>query len=153
MNVAYFSTTRATGSSNSYSRFTCCGGLLMIDMCFLLFSSFSCFTGRGQNTAQTEPFPVCGAGATPRSVGQPKAAKSGVAPAHPYGLPASNLNVAPCATSMLPITSRHPRGDANRDAKSDLCLSCTRHRAQKPQRAENCDRSKGKCRKTRHGPA
>src|SRR5205814_3572427 len=41
INMAYFSTTRATGSSNSYSRFTCCGGLLMIDMCFLLFSSFS----------------------------------------------------------------------------------------------------------------
>jgi hypothetical protein len=29
------------GSSNSYSRFTCCGGLLMIDMCFLLFSFLS----------------------------------------------------------------------------------------------------------------
>src|SRR5271165_87692 len=41
MNVAYFSTTTATGSSNSYSRFTCCGGLLMIDICFLLLSSLS----------------------------------------------------------------------------------------------------------------
>ena len=34
--------------------------------------------------------------------------RSGVAPAHSGGLPASKLIVAPCATSMLPTTSRHP---------------------------------------------
>lgn len=41
--------------------------------------------------------------------------KSGVAPAQPGVLPASKLIVAPCATSMLPTTSRHPQGDANGD--------------------------------------
>jgi hypothetical protein len=51
MNVAYFSTTRATGSSNSYSRFTCCGGLLMIDMCFLLFSFFCLHWTRAKHCA------------------------------------------------------------------------------------------------------
>src|ERR1700682_3753371 len=53
---------------------------------------------------------------------------SGVAPAHSGGLPASKLNVAPCATSMLPTTSRHPGGDANGDGEGYVCLSRTRHR-------------------------
>ena len=59
--------------------------------------------------------------------GHGTASKSGVAPAHPSVLPVSKLNVAPCATSALPTTSRQPPGDANRDGKGDLCLSCTRH--------------------------
>src|SRR5712692_7378559 len=53
MNVAYFSTTRATGSSSSYSRFTCCGGLLMMDISSLLSFLFA-FNGRGQNTLEAE---------------------------------------------------------------------------------------------------
>src|SRR5271165_6421247 len=114
MNVAYFSTTRATGSSSSYSRFTCCGGLLMIDMCFLLFSSFSSVdAGKTLRKQSTSLF--AGLERPHDSFGQPKAPKSGVAPAHSGVLPASNPNVAPCATSTLSTTSRHPRGDANRD--------------------------------------
>jgi hypothetical protein len=54
--------------------------------------------------------------------------RSGVAPAHSGVLPASKLTVAPCATSMLPTTSRHPGGDANGDGEGYVCLSRTRHR-------------------------
>jgi len=54
--------------------------------------------------------------------------RSGVAPAHSDVLPASKLNVAPCATSMFPTTSRHPGGDANGDGEGYVCLSRTRHR-------------------------
>src|SRR5258708_314477 len=123
----------------------------MIDMCFLLFSSFSSLdaskTLRKQSTSL-----FAGLERPHDSFGQPKAPKSGVAPAHPSVLPASKLNVAPCATSTLPITSRHPRGDANRDAKGDLCLSCTRHRFQKPQRVENRADLPERCRRTQPGP-
>src|SRR5439155_18271210 len=59
INVAYFSTTRATGSSNSYSRFTCCGGLLMIDMCFLLFASF-CYLDTGKTLRKQSLFLFAG---------------------------------------------------------------------------------------------
>jgi hypothetical protein len=54
--------------------------------------------------------------------------RSGVAPARSGGLPASKLNVAPRATSRLPITSRHSGGDANGDGEGYVCLSRTRHR-------------------------
>src|SRR5438094_10327730 len=54
--------------------------------------------------------------------------RSGVAPAHSGVLPASKMIVAPCATAMLPTTSRHPGGDANGDGEGYGCLSRTRHR-------------------------
>src|SRR5215467_9270274 len=152
MNVAYFSTTRATGSSNSYSRFTCCGGLLMIDMCFLLFSSFSYLdTGKTRRKQRTSRF--AGLERPHDSFGQPEAPKNGVAPAHSGVLPVSKLNAARRATSTLPTTSRHLPGDANRDGEGDLCISRSRHHFQKPQRAENRADSPEKCRRTRLGPA
>jgi len=67
------------------------------------------------------------------SFGQPKAPKSGVAPAPESVLPVSKLNAAPCATSMLPTTSRHPQGDAKREAEGDDPGSCTLHLFQDPQ--------------------
>src|ERR1700675_924365 len=54
--------------------------------------------------------------------------RSGVAPAHSGVWPASKMNVAPCATSMLPTTSRNPGGDANGDGEGYVCLSRPRHR-------------------------
>jgi len=55
--------------------------------------------------------------------------KSGVAPAQHGVLPASKSKAAPCATHMLPTTSRHPRGDANGDAKGDMPCLLDRHHA------------------------
>src|SRR5262249_33936263 len=152
MNVAYFSTTRATGSSNSYSRFTCCGGLLMIDICFLLFSSFSYLdTGKTLRKQITSLF--AGLERPHDFLGQPRAPNKGVAPAHSGVLPVSKLNAAPCATSTFPTTSRHLPGDANRDGEGDLCISRSRHHFQKPQRGGNRADSPEKCRRTRLGPA
>src|SRR5690242_6156568 len=53
--------------------------------------------------------------------------KSGVAPAQHGVLPASKSKAAPCATHMLPTTSRHPRGDANGEAKGDVPCLLDRH--------------------------
>src|SRR5882724_301524 len=108
----------------------------MIDMCFLLFSSF-CYLDTGKTLRKQSTSLFAGLERPHDSFGQPKAPQKGVAPAHPGVLPVSKLNVAPCATSTLPTTSRHPPGDANRDGEGDLCLSRTRHRFQEPQRSES----------------
>src|SRR6266550_3596246 len=79
--------------------------------------------------------------------------RSGVAPAHSGVLPASKLNVAPCATSMLPTTSRHPGGDANGDGEGYVCLSRTRHRGEGSLPLGNCVPAPGKSRKIRAGRA
>lgn len=57
--------------------------------------------------------------------------ESGVAPGQPGVFPASKLNVASGATSVLQNTSRHPGGDANGAGKGYAYLSRTRHRADK----------------------
>src|SRR6202158_5272312 len=123
MKVASLSTATAIGSCSSYSRFTISGGLLMIDM---ISPSYFLpgLTGRGKTHGEQSLSLFTGLERPPRFPWQ----RSGVAPAHSGGLPASKLNVAPCATSMLPTTSRHPGGDANGDGEGYVCLSRTRHR-------------------------
>src|SRR5882762_10053582 len=65
MKVAYFSTATAIGSCSSYWRLTISGGLLMTEICFLLFFLFLLgLTRRRQNTWRTENHPVHWAGAT-----------------------------------------------------------------------------------------
>src|SRR6266853_3166961 len=125
MKVAYFSTATAIGSCSSYSRFTISGGLLMIDMISPSLSLLG-FTGLGQTHGEQSLSLFTGLERPPRFRWQ----RSGVAPAHSGGLPASKLNVAPCATSMLPITSRHPGGDAHGDGEGYVRLSRTRHRGE-----------------------
>jgi hypothetical protein len=130
----YFSTTSATGSSTSYSRLTCCGGLLMIDMCFLLFSSCS-YPDTGKTLRKQSTTLFAGLERPHDSFGQPKAHKNGVAPAHPSVLPASILSAAPCATFRLPTTSVHPKGERNGE------------------RADAHGLSPGKCRRRGFAPA
>ena len=72
--------------------------------------------------------------------------RSGVAPAQSGVFPASKLNVAPCATSTLLITLRHPLGDAAGDGEGYVCLSRTRHRTKKSLPEVPCHRGKN----TRH---
>jgi len=79
--------------------------------------------------------------------------RSGVAPAHSGGVPASKLSVAPCATSMLPITSRHPGGDASGDGEGYVCLSRTRHRGERSLLLVNGVRGLGRSRRIRAGRA
>src|SRR6266403_4261327 len=125
MNAAYFSTATAIGSCSSYSRFTISGGLLMIDMSspsFLLVwpdstrakhignSAFRCSLGwsdrhgsRGNEVGSLQPSPVfC---PCPKSI------------------------VASCATSGLPTTSVHRRGERNGEPQSEPRLSCLVHPA------------------------
>ena len=110
-------------------------------------------TGRGRNTSQTVPLPVCRAGATARFFGQPKAPKSGVAPAHPSVLPASKLNAAPCATFTLPTTSFHPQGERSGERVGDLRLSRTVHRFSSRDRLDEDDFSLGSSRRKRFSQA
>jgi hypothetical protein len=98
--------------------------LLMIDMSSFFFLLLFGLTRHGQTHGEQSLFLFIGLERPPRFRWQ----RSGVAPAHSGGLPASKLIVAPCATSMLPTTSRHPGGDANGDGEGYVCLSRTRHR-------------------------
>ena len=89
-----------------------------------LFSFFLAFLDAGKTHGEQRITLFTGLERPPRFPWQ----RSGVAPAHSDVLPASKLNVAPCATSMFPTTSRHPGGDANGDGEGYVCLSRTRHR-------------------------
>jgi len=79
------------------------------------------------------------------SFGQPKAPKSGVAPAHPSVLPATKLNAAQCATSTFPTTSVHPKGEQSGERDGDLYLSSTVHLPSSEDRADADDFSPGRC--------
>src|SRR2546430_16242678 len=147
MKVAYFSTATAIGSCSSYSRFTISGGLLMIDM--ISPSLFLPDLDAGKTQGEQSLSLFTGLERPPRFPWQ----RSGVAPAHSGGLPASKLNVAPCATSMLPTTSRHPRGDANGDGEGYVCLSSTRHRGEGSLLLVNGVPGPGRSRRIRAGRA
>src|SRR6266481_4684616 len=143
MKLAYFSTATAIGSCSSYSRFTISGGLLMIDMISPYL--FLALQDAGKTHGEQRIILFTGLERPPRFPWQ----RSGVAPAHSGGLPASKLNVAPCATSMLPITSRHPGGDANGDGEGYVCLSRTRHRGEGSLLLVNGVRGPGRSRRMR----
>src|ERR1700726_3124625 len=124
----------------------------MIDMCFLLFSSFSSLdTGKALRKQSTSLF--AGLERPHDSFGQPKAPKSGVAPAHPGVLPASKLIVAPRATSTFLITSIHPQGERNGERDGDHCLSRTVHRFPSQNRVATDEFSPGRCQTKRFAPA
>src|SRR5689334_10076563 len=120
----------------------------MIDMCFLLFSSFSSLdTGKALRKQSTSLF--AGLERPHDSFGQPKAPKSGVAPGHPGVLPVSKSNVAPCATFTLPITSVHPKGERNGERHGDYCLSLTVHLPPPKDRPDAGNLSPGRCQRKR----
>jgi hypothetical protein len=114
--------------------FGCLGGALMIAMVFFCSSSSvlyyilshkitASFLLRGKQGRESRD----GLERPPRFPWQ----RSGVAPAQSGVFPASKLNVAHCATCTLPITLRHPLGDADGDGDGYVCLSRTRHRTEK----------------------
>ena len=53
--------------------------------------------------------------------------RSGVAPAQPGVLPRPKSTIALCATSVLPITSVHRRGERNGEPQSEPCRSYAVH--------------------------
>src|ERR1700680_4502600 len=126
MKVAYFSTATAIGSCSSYSRFTISGGLLMIDMIspsFFISSRPYYKLDAGKTHGEQRIALFTGLERPPRFPWQ----QSGVAPAHSGVLPASKLTIAPCATSVLPITSVHRKGERNGEPQSEPCRSYAVH--------------------------
>src|SRR5437899_12787160 len=121
MKVAYFSTATAIGSCSSYSRFTISGGLLMIDM--ISPSLFLPDLDAGKTHGEQRLSQFTGLERPPRFPWQ----RSGVAPAQFCVLPASKINVASCATLVLPITSVHRGGERNGEPQSEPRLSCAVH--------------------------
>jgi hypothetical protein len=117
---------RATGSSNSYSRFTCWGGLLMIDMCFLL-SLLSLPWTRAKHFAN-RALPCLRGWSDPTILlGSQRLPKSGSLQPSRGFCPRPKSTIALCATSLLPITSVHRRGERNGEPHSEPCRSCAVH--------------------------
>src|ERR1700739_1216761 len=109
MKVAYFSTVETTISSSSYSLLTSSGRLLMIDISFLLVIYLLPLT-RAKHVVKGTHNSVPWAGATPRFFGQPKAPKSGVAPAQLGVLPASKIDCRAMRNLYAPTNFRSPLG-------------------------------------------
>src|SRR5713101_8535456 len=127
----------------------------MIDMCSSssrLFSSSSELDA-GETFRKQSLSPFAGLERPHDSFGQPKAPKSGVAPAHLGVLPVSKTNVAPCASFTLPITSVHPKGERNGERDGDLGLSRTVHLPSLEDRTDAHGLSPGRCQKRWFAPA
>src|ERR1700693_3128287 len=106
MKVAYFSTATAIGflqfvlAFHSFRRLINDGH----NIAFLISYLFLAELDAGKTPGEQSRSLFTGLERPPRFLWQ----RSGVAPARSGGLPASKLIVAPCATSMLPTTSRRP---------------------------------------------
>jgi hypothetical protein len=99
------------GSCILYSRFTILGGLFMIDMCFLLFSSLSHWTGK---TLCKQRVPCLQGWSDPMIfLGSQRLPNVGSLQPNFVFCPRPKLNVAPCASSVLLNTSVHRRGERN----------------------------------------
>src|ERR1700688_965208 len=128
MNVAYFSTVETTISSSSYSLLTSSGRLLMIDISFLLVSYLLPWT-RAKHSAKRNAYFVPVGWSDPHdSLGSRRLPKVGSLQPNSVFCPCPQLIAAPCASSTLPLTSVHHRGERNGEQSGDLCLSCTVHR-------------------------
>src|SRR5208282_3167014 len=147
MNVAYFSTVETTISSSSYSLLTSSGRLLMIDISFLLVSYLLPWT-RAKHGLKGTRIPFPGLERPHDSLGSRRLPKVGSLQPNSVFCPRPKLTVAPCASSTLPLTSVHHRGERNGERGGDLCLSCAVHRHCGLQKPETNGFSPGRYRKT-----
>src|SRR6202167_4095610 len=107
------------------------------------------FTGRGQNTLEKGTrisFP--GLERPHDSLGSRRLPKVGSLQPNSVFCPCPKLTAAPCASSTLPLTSVHHRGERNGERGGDLCLSCTVHRHCGLQKPETNGFSPGRYRST-----
>src|SRR5208282_6084237 len=135
-------------SSSSYSLLTSSGRLLMIDISFLLFSYLLSLDAGKTLWKKERAFRSLGWSDSHDSLGSRRLPKVGSLQPNSVFCPRPKLTAAPCATSMLPLTSVHPLGERNGERGGDLCLSCTVHRHYGLQKPETNGFSPGRYRRT-----
>src|ERR1700690_988074 len=148
MKVAYFSTVETTISSSSYSLLTSSGRLLMIDISFLLMSYQLPWTRAKHSAKRNAHFRSLGWSDPMIFLGSRSPQKVGSLRPNSVFCPCPKLIAAPCASSTLPLTSVHHRGERNGEQAGDLCLSCTVHRLYCPQQRETSGLSPDRYRRT-----